>query len=51
MKTNAYFHKDANVLSQEYFERRFSQVANTVDKEGKQVVLISQDNEGDEDDE
>ena len=51
MKTNAYFLKDDNVLSQEDFKRRFSQVANTVDKEGKQMVLIGQDNEGDEDDE
>ena len=49
--TKSYFLKDADVLTSDDFERRFSQVANSIDKESKQMSLIAYDKEDEDEDE
>ena len=49
--TKSYFLKDADVLTSDDFERRFSQVVNSIDKESKQMNLIAYDKEDEDEDE
>ena len=43
--TKSYFPKDVDVLNSDEFERPFSQVVNSIDKESKKMSLIAYDDE------